>query len=72
MATKREMDHSGDTRYDLMRIARRRCRKQKTLRSYQAVGFTAGKEEFLRRAVVTGRFDPSAEETIFFPRLVCG
>ncbi|MCK1480273.1 hypothetical protein IVB27_37490 [Bradyrhizobium sp. 197] len=73
MATQIVMDHSGDSRYffdnssdDALAEAERRFLE------FTAKGYTAavrsGPEEVTR--ITT--FDPTAEETLFFPRLVGG
>jgi hypothetical protein len=73
MATQIVMDHTGDTRHrfdakDSQALARAEERfKQLTGDGFTAAVRTASDEVSLIRA-----FDPTAEETLFFPRLVGG
>ncbi|KWV57076.1 hypothetical protein AS156_03525 [Bradyrhizobium macuxiense] len=73
MATLLVMDHTGDTRYffDPMNgeeLARADARfKELTADGYTAATRTAGGQATLVRSL-----DPTAEETLFYPRLVGG
>jgi len=73
MATQIVMDHTGDTRHDFdpqnqeaLLEAERRFKK------LTGAGFTAATRSLAGEPTLTRRFDPSAEETLFYPRLVGG
>jgi hypothetical protein len=73
MATQIVMDHTGDTRHhfdaaDLEALAK----AEERFKSLTAVGFTAAARDSAGTVTVTRSFDPTAEETLFFPRLVGG
>lgn len=73
MATQIVMDHTGDTRHhfdadDLQALAK----AEELFQSLTAVGFTAATRDGAGTVTVTRSFDPTAEETLFFPRLVGG
>jgi hypothetical protein len=73
MATQVVMDHSGDTRYDFDANSPQALQEaEERFRQLTGVGFTAATRNSSGEPVVTGRFDPAAEETLFFPRLVGG
>ena len=64
MAIQIVMDHTGDTRH---------CSKaEKRFKSLTTVGYTAAVRDAAGKTTVTRSFDPTAEETLFFPRLVGG
>lgn len=73
MATQIVMDHTGDTRHyfdaknenDLLKAEER-------FKGLTGVGFTVAVRTPAGEASVTQTFDPTAEETLFFPRLVGG
>ncbi|SDJ50472.1 MULTISPECIES: hypothetical protein [Bradyrhizobium] len=67
------MDHTGDTRHrfdadDLEALSR----AEERFKSLTAAGFTAAIREGSGKVAITRSFDPMAEETLFFPRLVGG
>jgi hypothetical protein len=73
MATQIVMDHTGDTRHhfdanDLEAVAR----AEERFRKLTGAGFTAAVRAASGDAAVTRSFDPTVEETLFFPRLVGG
>jgi hypothetical protein len=73
MATQIVMDHTGDTRHhfdadDLKALSR----AEERFKFLTAGGFTAAVRDPTGRTTVTRSFDPTAEETLFFPRLVGG
>ena len=73
MATQIVMDHSGDTRHyfdakDAQAVAKAEERFKKLAR----VGFTAAVRTAPGEVSLTRSFDPTAEETLFFPRLIGG
>jgi hypothetical protein len=73
MATQIVMDHNGDTRYhfeadDTEALAR----AERRFTELTGAGFTAAYRNAAGDPVVTRSFDPTAKETLFFPRLVGG
>ena len=73
MATQIVMDHTGDIRHhfdaaDLESLAK----AEERFKSLTAVGFTAAARDSVGTVTVTRSFDPTAGETLFFPRLVGG
>jgi hypothetical protein len=73
MAAQIVMDHTGDTRHyfnaeDIEALSKAEAR----FKMLTAVGFTAAVRNAAGKATVTRTFDPTAEETLFFPRLVGG
>lgn len=67
------MDHTGDTRHyfdaeDTEALSKAEAR----FTMLTAVGFTAAVRDAFGIATVVRSFDPTAEETVFFPRLVGG
>jgi hypothetical protein len=73
MATQIVMDHSGDTRHYFD------VRDEKALRDAEfrfkaltGAGYTAAARNADGETTVVRSFDPNAEETLFFPRLVGG
>jgi hypothetical protein len=73
MATQIIMDHTGDTRHqfdpaDVAAVAEAE-RRFKELTGY---GFTAAKRLADGKSEVVKVFDPTAEETLFIPRLEGG
>jgi hypothetical protein len=67
MATQIVMDHTGDTRhhFDAKDVEER-------FKQLTTAGFTAAVRTAADEVSVTRSFDPTAEETLFFPRLVGG
>jgi hypothetical protein len=73
MATQIVMDHTGDTRHqfdsaDPGAVAE----AERRFRELTGSGFTAAKRMDDRRSEVVKTFDPTAEETLFIPRLQGG
>jgi hypothetical protein len=73
MATQIVMDQTGDTRHyfnadDTEALSKAEERFELLI----SVGFTAAIRDAAGKATVTRSFDPTAEETLFFPRLVGG
>ena len=73
MATQIVMDQTGDTRHwfdpnDTEALSR----AEKRFHSLTTVGYTAAVRDTAGKATVTRSFDPMAEETVFYPRLVGG
>lgn len=73
MATQIVMDHSGDTRhYFDTEDAQALLQAEERFQRLTGAGFTAAVRTATGEPAVTRRFDPAAEETLFFPRLVGG
>ena len=73
MATQIVMDHTGDTRHqfdpaDAAAVAEAEAR----FKMLTGAGFTAAKRLNGGKSEVLRSFDPTAEETLFFPRLKGG
>ena len=73
MATQIVMDHTGDTRHDfdasdVAAIANAEARFDQLT----SVAFTAAVRDAAGDVRVTRSFDPTASETLFYPRLVGG
>ena len=73
MAIQIVMDQTGDTRHwfnpdDTEAVSK----AEERFNSLTAVGYTAAVRDAAGKATVTRSFDPTAEETLFFPRLVGG
>jgi hypothetical protein len=73
MATQIVMDHSGDSRHqfdatDLKALAE----AEQRFRELTGRGFTAAVRTGSGEVSRIRSFDPTAEETLFFPRLVGG
>ena len=73
MATQIVMDRNGDTRYTFSATdVRSLFDAELRFRELTGAGFTAAIRDSTGKPAVTHRFDPTAEETLFFPRLVGG
>jgi len=73
MAIQIVMDRSGDTRHwfnpdDTEAVSK----AEERFKSLTADGYTAAVRDAVGKATVTRSFNPMAEETLFFPRLVGG
>ena len=73
MATQIVMDHTGDTRHcfnsnDAEALGKAEAR----FRKLTGLGFTAAVRTASGEISKVRSFDPTAEETLFFPRLVGG
>jgi hypothetical protein len=73
MATQIVMDHSGDSRHhfdasDLKALAE----AERRFKFLTGDGFTAAVRQADGGVSLVRSFDPNAEETVFFPRLVGG
>jgi hypothetical protein len=73
MATQIVMDHTGDSRHhfnaeDAAELLKAERRFNELLKG----GYTAAVRSPLGQPTVIRSFDPSAKETLFFPRLVGG
>jgi hypothetical protein len=73
MATQIVMNHSGDTRYTFDPNEAKAVEKaEKRFKELTGRGFTAAVRTASGEAALTRSFDPTAEETLFIPRLVGG
>jgi hypothetical protein len=73
MATQIVMDQTGDTRHYFNADDTEALSKaEERFKSLTSVGFTAAVRDAAGKATVTRSFNPTAEETLFFPRLVGG
>jgi hypothetical protein len=73
MAMQIVMDHSGDTRHyfdpnDVDALAE----AEERFNRLTGQGFTAATRDASGEAVKISSFNPTAEETVFFPRLIGG
>jgi hypothetical protein len=73
MATQIVMDLAGDTRHNFdAKNASALLQAEERFRKLTGAGFTAAVRTATGETSVTRSFDPTAEETVFFPRLVGG
>jgi hypothetical protein len=67
------MDHNGDTRHTFdAKDAKALLEAERRFKALTGAGFTAATRTASGEPAVTRRFDPTAEETLFYPRLVGG
>ena len=73
MAIQIVMDRTGDARHWFNSDDTEALSKaEERFKSLTTVGYTAAVRDAAGKATVTRSFDPTAEETLFFPRLVGG
>jgi hypothetical protein len=73
MATQIVLDHNGDTRHKFdAKDAKALLEAEQRFKKLTGAGFTAAVRSASGDPVVKRRFDPTAEETVFYPRLVGG
>jgi len=73
MATQIVMDHSGDRRHDFsLQDAEALAEAEQRFKDLTGKGFIAAVRTGSGEATRIKAFDPTAEETLFFPRLVGG
>ena len=73
MAIQIVMDHTGDSRhYFNSDDTKALSEAEERFKSLIEDGYTAAARDPAGKATVTRSFDPAAEETLFFPRLVGG
>jgi len=73
MAVQIVMDHTGDSRYDFdARNPEALLEAERRFNELTGTGFTAATRNRSGEPILTRRFDPTAEETLFYPRLVGG
>ena len=68
MAVQIVMDHTGDTRHQFD-TADAQAEAEARFMQLTGAGFTAAKRLGEGKSEVLRRFDPTAEETLFIPRL---
>jgi hypothetical protein len=73
MATQIIMDHNGDTRHNFdAKDADGLLKAEHRFKELTSAGYIAAARTTDGAPFVTRAFDPTAEETLFFPRLVGG
>jgi hypothetical protein len=73
MATQIVMDRTGDTRHQFDANDERALSKaDERFKELTGLGFTAAVRTASGEVVLQRTFDPTAKETLFFPRLVGG
>ncbi len=73
MATQIVMDHNGDTRHNFdAKDAAALLKAEQRFNELMRGGYTAAARSVSGHPTVIRSFDPHAEETLFFPRLVGG
>jgi hypothetical protein len=73
MAIQIVMDNSGDSRHNFdPKDAKALLKAEERFKELTRSGFTAAVRTPSGEPIITRRFDASAEETLFFPRLVGG
>ena len=73
MAIQIVMDRNGDTRHNFdANDADALSKAERRFKALTGDGFTAAIRTANGEPVVRRKFDPTAEETLFFPRLVGG
>ena len=73
MVTQIVMDHSGDTRYWFdQQDSESLLKAEERFRQLTGLGYTAAVRNGSGDPTIARIFDPKAEETLFFPRLVGG
>ena len=73
MAMQIVMDHTGDTRHCFNQKDAQELTKAETrFKELTGAGFTAAVRTTSGEVTKIRSFDPTAEETLFFPRLVGG
>ena len=73
MATQIVMDHTGDRRHQFdPQNADGLAEAEKRFKELTGMGFTAATRTTAGELTKVASFDPTAQETVFFPRLVGG
>jgi len=73
MATQIIMDYTADTRHSFdAKDLKALVEAERRFKALTGAGFTAATRTASGDPVVTRKFDPTVEETLFFPRLVGG
>jgi hypothetical protein len=73
MATQIVMDHNGDTRHNFeTKDAQALLKAERRFKELTGAGYIAASRAADGEPIVSRKFDPTSEETLFFPRLVGG
>lgn len=73
MAAQIVMDHNGDTRHNFdPKDTKALLEAERRFKELTDIGYTAASRATDGEPVVSRKFDPTSEETVFFPRLVGG
>ena len=73
MATQIVMDHTGDTRHKFdAEDTKALAAAERRFKELTFAGFTAAVRTTSGESNIARTFDPTAEETLFYPRLVGG
>jgi len=73
MATQIVMDHTGDRRHQFdPQNASELAEAEKRFTELTGMGFTAAARTAAGETIKVASLDPTAKETVFFPRLVGG
>jgi hypothetical protein len=73
MSTQIVMDHTGDRRHQFdPQNAREVADAERRFKELTGLGFTAAERTTTGETMKVTSFDPTAQETVFFPRLVGG
>ena len=73
VATQIVMDHTGDTRHHFdAKDSQALAEAEERFKELMRLGFTAAVRTAASEVTRVRSFDPTAEETLFFPRLVGG
>jgi hypothetical protein len=73
VATQIVMDHTGDTRHHFdAKDSQALAKAEERFKELMRLGFTAAVRTAASEVTRVRSFDPTAEETLFFPRLVGG
>jgi hypothetical protein len=73
MATHIVMDHTGDRRHQFdTQNNSELAEAEKRFKELTGLGFTAAERTTAGETIKVTSFDPTAKETVFFPRLVGG
>jgi hypothetical protein len=73
MATHVVMDRTGDRRHQFdPRDSAELAEAEKRFKELTGLGFTAAERTAVGETIKVTSFDPTAKETLFFPRLVGG
>lgn len=73
MPTQIVMDHTGDTRHNFdAKDADAVLKAEERFKKLTGRGFTAAVRSAAGEVTVARTFDPNADETLFYPRLIGG
>jgi hypothetical protein len=73
MAVQIVMDHNGDTRHNFdTKDTEALLEAERRFKELTDAGYTAASRATDGEPIVSRKFDPTSEETLFFPRLVGG